>query len=417
MTLSSQAPTDHVALRPWRVLAQSLKFPSEQQRKWWLHTAPFLNSLLEQAGYSIHHQYSFLSFFQQYLVPALGNFDHDSASAFRSLSSDIYPLEMSTNHSSNGRLVRIGMEPLSVHAGTSADPLNQAALLLFLRELAIHFPHLDLLLVNHFESCLSLSPEEYKVAISLPRTEGNTQARFAGFNFQRTGDIVPKAYYAFGAKAAIQGVSKTSLVFKTLRTIDSYSSDPKYSTAVSALEGFFTSTGIEPFLVGTDCIESTKSRIKLYVRAPWFTSAGLRDLWTIGGRVDTPLAAKGLEIAQYFLGLLNYTPEQTNVEPSFSALLANYELKIGSPHPKPQIYFPLHKIDDETAADILTRFFDYLGWQGIASNFKDSLISNMPSPLWKDNKKITKWAAYAYSEAGVYLTVYYNPASAKAGSL
>lgn len=352
------------------------EFPSEQQKKWWLHTAPFLNSLLEQAEYSIHHQYRFLSFFQQYLLPAVGSFD-DSASAFRSISPDIYPLEMSTNHSDNGRLVRIGMEPLSIHAGTSADPLNQAFLRLFLGELAIHFPHVDLLLANHFESCLNLSPEEYKVAVSMPVTEANMQARFAGFNLQRTGDIVAKAYYSFGAKAAIQGVSKTTLALKTLRSIDSYSSDPKYSAAVSDLEGFFASTGIEPFLMGTDCIESTKSRIKVYVRAPWFTSAGLRDLWTLGGRVNTPLSAKGLEIAEYFMSLLNYTPEQTNVDSSFAALLANYELRIGSPHPKPQIYFPLHRIDDETAANILTRFFDYLGWQGIASNFKDSMLSNM----------------------------------------
>ncbi|KAG2417669.1 hypothetical protein HFD88_008888 [Aspergillus terreus] len=395
MTLSSQAPTDQVALKPWKVLAQSLKFPSEQQRKWWLHTAPFLNSLLEQAEYSIHHQYRFLSFFQQYLLPAVGNFD-DSASAFRSISPDIYPLEMSTNHSDNGRLP-------SSDCFSANSPSTS--------------PTVDLLLANHFESCLNLSPEEYKVAVSMPVTEANMQARFAGFNLQRTGDIVAKAYYSFGAKAAIQGVSKTTLALKTLRSIDSYSSDPKYSAAVSDLEGFFASTGIEPFLMGTDCIESTKSRIKVYVRAPWFTSAGLRDLWTLGGRVNTPLSAKGLEIAEYFMNLLNYTPEQTNVDSSFAALLANYELRIGSPHPKPQIYFPLHRIDGETAANILTRFFDYLGWQGIASNFKDSMLSNMPCPSWKDNKKFTKWAAYAYSEAGVYLTVYYNSASAKAGSL
>jgi hypothetical protein len=47
----------------------------------------------------------------------------------------------------------------------------------------------------------------------------------------------------------------------------------------------------------------------------------------------------------------------------------------------------------------------------------DWLTASRPCPSWKDNKKFTKWAAYAYSEAGVYLTVYYNSASAKAGSL
>ncbi|KAL2839747.1 aromatic prenyltransferase [Aspergillus pseudoustus] len=323
---------------------------------------------------------------------------------------------MSTNYSKNGKLVRIGLEPLGVHAGTSRDPLNQTALRLFYGELAIHFPHVDLSLLNHFESCFSLSPEEYRLAASLPASEKNMQVRFAGFNFQRNGDIVPKGYFAFGAKATVQGVSKTVLALKALRTINSYSSDLKYIAAVSHLEDFLTSTGLEPLVVGTDCIEFTKSRIKVYVKAPEFTTAGLRDLWTLGGRVNTSLRAKGLEIAEYLMGLMNYKPEHQRVDLEFSSLLANYELKIGSPHPKPQVYFPLHKVDDEEASDVITRFFDYLGWHGIATTFKEDLISNMPSASWKENKKIQKWFAYAYSEAGVYLTVYYNPASARAGS-
>ncbi|KAL3480510.1 aromatic prenyltransferase [Aspergillus californicus] len=324
---------------------------------------------------------------------------------------------MSTNYSKNGKLVRIALEPLSVHAGTSRDPLNQTVLRLFYGELAIHFPHVDLSLLNHFESCFSLSPEEYRLAASLPVSEENMQARFAGFNLQRNGDIIPKGYFAFGAKATVQGVSRTALALNALRTINSYSRDSKYLAAVSHLGDFLTSTGLEPLMVGTDCIEFTKSRIKVYVTAPQFTAAGLRDLWTLGGRVNTPLMAKGLEIAEHFMGLMNYKPEHKRVDIELSSLLANYELRIGSPHPKPQIYFPLHRVDDEEASGAIARFFEYLGWHGIATTFKEDLISNMPSTSWKDNKKIQKWAAYSYSEAGVYLTVYYNAASARAGSL
>jgi tryptophan 4-dimethylallyltransferase/cyclo-acetoacetyl-L-tryptophan dimethylallyltransferase len=57
-------------------------------------------------------------------------------------------------------------------------------------------------------------------------------------------------------------------------------------------------------------------------------------------------------------------------------LVVNYELSSGSATPKPQLYLPLHGRNDEAMANALTKFWEYLGWKGLAAQYKKDLYAN-----------------------------------------
>ncbi|KAM4058376.1 tryptophan dimethylallyltransferase domain-containing protein [Hirsutella rhossiliensis] len=57
-----------------RLLGKNLRFPNDDQRRWWEHTEPKLLKLLRDAQYPQKDQLPCLHLLQQLLVPYLGTF-------------------------------------------------------------------------------------------------------------------------------------------------------------------------------------------------------------------------------------------------------------------------------------------------------------------------------------------------------
>jgi hypothetical protein len=87
---------------------------------------------------------------------------------------------------------------------------------------------------------------------------------------------------------------------------------------------------------------------------------------------------KGLAIAEKLWSLLGFSDilyDEMDVDKL--PLTFNYELKLGGSAPKPQLYLPVQGKSDDSVADALTDFFEYLDWHGLACRYKRELVPNL----------------------------------------
>jgi DMATS type aromatic prenyltransferase len=367
---------------PWRVLGQALWFPSRDQELWWLHTAPFFNSLLTQCGYQIHEQYHYLCVYYKHFLPVLGPFirpgiEPDHLSCF---TPEGYPFELSVNFQENRSLLRLGCGPVGAFAGTEHDPMNKFATRELLVKLAQLDPNINLVWFDYFDSQLSLPAEEARVASEqlIPHLRNTNEVAFD----LKDRAMVPKSYFFVKPKSIVTGIPTGIQAFKAMEGLNA-----GFGTSLSLLKEHLLpyldgrdtgSPATEVFLIGFDCVVPEMSRLKLYVCNTHLCLANLRSFWTLGGCLSDPTTMKGLAIAERLWSLLGFSDilyDEMDVDKL--PLTFNYELKLGGSAPKPQLYLPVQGKSDDSVADALTEFFKYLDWHGLACRYKRELVSNL----------------------------------------
>ncbi|KAB8233939.1 putative dimethylallyl tryptophan synthase [Aspergillus alliaceus] len=408
----------------WRVLGQALKFMNRDQELWWLQTAPFFNQLLIQCGYPVESQYHYLCFYHRHILPVLGPFIRPGVSAdnISLFTPEGYPLELSVNYQQSHSIVRLGCGPVSEFAGTVHDPLNQFKARELLGRLALLDSNIDLRWFDYFASQLTVTIEEANLAshhLIPPLRQTNEVA----FDLKEEG-IVPKGYFFLKPKSIVTGVPTGVLAFDAIERLDAH-----FHASLAVLKEFLLpwldaqndsdAAVSDVFLIGFDCVIPRKSRIKLYVVNTHLSFDNVRALWTLGGRFDDPVTTKGLLIAEKLWSVLHFKElSYADMDADQLPLAVYYEMKHGGTAPKPQLYLPLHGVNDDFIADALTKFFEYLEWGGFAARYKQELISNFPCHDIKQTKTAQRWVSFSYTEpAGVYLTVYFHPVQGKIGSL
>jgi DMATS type aromatic prenyltransferase len=374
--------SDHASNMPWRVLGQSLGFPNHDQELWWLHTAPYFSRLLIQYGYETHSQYQHLSFYHRHILPVLGPFIRPGTTpSYPSvLGPEGYPFELSVNFQKGRGVVRLACEPIGEFAGTEHDPLNQFKGGELVGKLAHLNPNVDVRWFNYFSSQLSLT-----------REEANTATRHLIPCLQHTnvvavdlqdGEIVPKGYFFLMPKSVVTGISTSALALNAMERLDA-GFEPSLSVLRQFLSPYFDtnvsgSANPQAFSLAFDCVEPRKSRLKLYVVSRDICMENIRALWTAGGRLNDPTTLRGLTIAEKLWSLLGFKDTvYSRMTMEQLPLQVNYGMKSGSSAIKPQLYLPLQDTTDELVADALTEFFKYLEWEGLASSYKDDLVSNL----------------------------------------
>ncbi|GAB1318078.1 4-O-dimethylallyl-L-tyrosine synthase [Madurella fahalii] len=386
-----------------------------------------LSAMMRMAGYAEHCQTAHREFFARNVASSLGPYPvgtRGRPSSWQSFMTDNHtPLELSWSWSSRqgNPVVRYSAEPIGWAAGTRFDPLNTRATVELLAKTPMLAPTLDLSLYSYFLKALTVS-----VAASsgqredeLTNTDGALSQTFIAFDLGQHGMVV-KYYFMPTLKARFSGISSLELVQAAIREAPEVGS--AYQAALTALSDYINSHN-EPErpvveIVGIDCVDPSKSRIKIYVRSRKADFASMVDAMTLGGRT-TPLPEQArLGLAELWcaaFGLENDTKALLDPLPErkhrTAGLLYYFELKAGSPCPKPKVYLPVRHYaqDDEQIARGLSSFLARRG-KGVAGGSYDDGVTRLCGQReLKDGLGFHTYITCAVDGDGLAVTAYFNP--------
>lgn len=377
MSSKAEASQD-VSPTPSEILTSYFDFPSKDQEKWWQDTGHLFGRFLEATGYNVHAQYQHLLFFLKHLLPALGPYP----SSWRStITPTGLPIEFSLNFQEDSRpLARIGFEPLSHFSGTAQDSYNKIAVGDLLNQLTkVKLHDFDTELFNHFTNDFSLSRKETNALQKQGGISGgNTVRTLAAFGFDlKDGQVAVKGYAFAGLKHKATGIPVGRLISESIHKLDA---SMHCWDAFSMLNQYMEeSDGWNEYsFISWDCVDIDRSRLKLYGVHTAVTWTRIKEMWTLGGRLDgSPTIMEGLKLLEHMWSLLQINEGDRSYKGGFAAddggkttpIIWNYELHGGCPHPVPKFYFPVHGENDLRVAECISDFFAFLGWEDHAKEY------------------------------------------------
>ncbi|KAI1502979.1 dimethylallyl tryptophan synthase GliD1 [Biscogniauxia marginata] len=253
---------------------------------WWQLTGPHLAAWTHLAGYSTDRQYEALLFYYHWIVPSLGPAPNpNGALTWRCipLGDDGTPIEYSWKWNTAGGEpeIRYAIEGINELSGGDFDPLNQQATRLLLHRLRSADPSVDLSLVDHFIATLfdhdnskyaqeAASRTTMMMAHELPSSGHRFKTYFMPRKLGQTEPVVPLELWEEALVKLDPANEARAMLWDFLRN------NP---------EGKL----LEPFMVGVDnSAASSQSRIKLYFQTPHTSFESVREVMTLGGRVEVP---------------------------------------------------------------------------------------------------------------------------------
>ncbi|KAJ5629083.1 DMATS type aromatic prenyltransferase, partial [Penicillium lividum] len=417
MTVTIQKDVWSDEATPYAVLSRFNRFGTPHEQDWWKKTGRLLSKVLEAAQYSQDRQYEALLFYSQVLIPRLGPYP----SVFRSaITRSGLPLEFSVNyqqHSVAGHVVRIGLEPVAEASGTTKDPYNQKPIIELLDKLEkLGPPGFNVSLFNHFLEAHTLSEQESQElgADARPGTILTSQAAF-GFDLQPE-TISVKGYTFPGLKTQVKGQGFGSIINKSLIPLkESIGPFP----AFDLVDAYMAATdGYSQFAFWSfDCADNKKARLKLYSAHNSVLWSKIQEIWTLGGRVDTPVVQKGLDYLRELWRLTGISEGDRAFTGGFddgkdatpTPMVWNYEMRVGEAMPLTKFYFPVHGENDERIIRGLAKFLAHIGLVSDGNNLENVIQGFYPNLQLSKTSRLISWISFAYTEkTGVYLSVYYH---------
>ncbi|KAL1971183.1 hypothetical protein VTN77DRAFT_135 [Rasamsonia byssochlamydoides] len=439
--LSSQA-LDYVSLRPpsalraekqshnsvYHNLTTVLHFADEDQHFWWTETASIIGKLMESAGYDVDSQRFYLLLYHARIVAALGPKPKPGSSAapWESFMTDDHtPIEISWNLGANLSVVRFSIEPVGPLAGTSVDPFNQRRAIELLEQANKLSSDVDLQWFNHFRKRFLVEDHKTETVLGkLPANEHSSQL-FVAFDLDN-GKATTKAYIFPILKAVERGISPLDLVSQAIRQLDTPTIS--VSPAWAVVEDFIRSCPVESRpkteFVAVDCVEPKESRIKVYIRTQHMALEKVKDVFTLGGRLNDRTTQTALRMLEELWRLVLNLPDNVRDSDELrprdgnsaghrtSGLLFNFEMRPGTPLPEPKVYIPVRHYarSDLDIARGLTSFFRRRGWTSLARMYTTNLKEMFPHHPLAETTGTHTYIVFAYKKkTGVYLTAYYNP--------
>lgn len=275
--------------------------------------------------------------------------------------------------------VRYVTEPIGRSAGTELDPLNQQALRETLLGLADLMPAVDMTWVNHFLATL------YDHDHSKYMKEAAAGAHL-GTSVQIAAELLPsgvtlKAYF-FPRKLGQNGLMPMNQWEGAISQLD------PDNTARAALHAFLAdgpeSQLLTPFSLAVDAVALAQSRLKWYFHSPKTTFTSVRNVMTLGGRIDRPYLPTALDklfgLIKAVTGVPDDFDEHTELPaaPSWdssrkakfgdlakmlSGYLYYFDIAPGNALPEIKIFVPVryYAHDDLKLADGITRWMESQG--------------------------------------------------------
>jgi DMATS type aromatic prenyltransferase len=360
---------------------------NNDQEQWWHDCGPLFGRFLQVAEYDLHQQYQYLLFLERHLIPALGPHPQKWRST---ITRSGLPIEYSMNFQGSRKpTLRIGFEPVSILSGSERDPYNQIAIGDLMSVVAkLNLPGFDARLYRHFINDFSLTKKEeavlQRLGLSVSKGIICSQAAF-GFDL-KGGTVTVKGYVQCGRKARAMDVPVGRLIAESVRKITVHTG---CCDAFALLHDYMEQTeGYNEFtFLSWDCIDMAQSRLKFYGVHNEVTFRKVAEMWTLGGRLESPEIVQGLKLLRQLWDVLDLS-EATDCEYTggfddgitsgekevSSPVIWNFELKPGDIHPQPKFYFPIHgRQNDSKVAEALAQFWASIGWMELASSYPQTL--------------------------------------------
>ncbi|KAL8806332.1 MAG: hypothetical protein Q9200_005077 [Gallowayella weberi] len=255
-----------------------------------------LATLLQRADYDLVAQYSYIHFFVDRIIPALGPANGLSSKQTRwksFMTDDHTPIELSWEWGNPGSPpdIRYSIETIGTLAGKIADPFNTLATQRLLEQLQHSIPQIDLGWYDHFTQHLlpnaqDLIAYQESHATSLPTEPTSTS--FIAFDQRRRGPMTVKAYFIPTVKAAFSGIPTYDLIIHAIHTLPQRR--PETCQALRLLTNFIETHSrgaqLECEILGIDCTSPSTARLKIYLRSRQTSFDAVREVMTLGGRMD-----------------------------------------------------------------------------------------------------------------------------------
>ncbi|KAJ0419476.1 tryptophan dimethylallyltransferase-domain-containing protein [Aspergillus carlsbadensis] len=387
---------------PFDVLSTYISFPTLDQEQWWKTTGPVLSRILAASEYSLEQQYKYLTFHHAQIVPRLGPYPARFTSG---VTRSGLPIDFSMNYQQHGAgnpMVRIAFEPVDSYSGTDHDPFNQA-------------PAADLFHALAGLGIEGFDPQLYELFAAehiLPRARAKARGVPIWDLIAETVSHVRDATATTTTTTTTNTANNTG---KNLDCVDAFALIRDYVCTKHDLYHDFT-------LFSWDYISPAQSRLKYYCVSSDTTWARVEDLWSLGGRAQSPSHTAGLpylrklwEILELAEGTRMFSGEGSysddTVEEQDQAPMAwNYEMRGGEKVPLTKFYFPLYGMNDALCVGRIVRFFEWMGWGERAARFAGVVSGFYPDRDLAKTARLLLWVSFAYTEkTGVYLSVYFHP--------
>lgn len=338
---------------------------------WRRDSGNMLWDMLEMGGYTSQSQELHAQFFARNVSKSLG--PHPAASqkpdSWKSFMTDDHtPIELSWNWSASRKIptVRYSVDPIGISAGSALDPFNTQASIELLQKTLPSAPGMDLGWYEYFTKVLTISgkglSKKELAASSIPRSQ-----QFLAFELLDD-TVMTKVYFLPQWKALRTGRSTLSVVENSIRGLGA--SDPCLPAAFEVIAKYIRSFSPEERpeveIVAIDCIDPSKSRIKIYLRSRRTSFDSVIDMMTLGGNLP-PMSEKGqASLEDLWCSVLSLDdsskdlPEQSH---RTAGILYYLELKAGSPLPKAKVYIPAKHYgkNDQAVARGLDKFLGKRG--------------------------------------------------------
>lgn len=250
-------------------------------RFWWDHFAPFVWAHLVASGrYSEDDIFSQLEILRDGVITCLC-LPTMAQHAMKPASS---PFELSWNFTPQGNTVRYLFQPL-----------DNGKLLQYLKVWEKHNARVDTRWFRQFEAEWVLRPghKDYRVDGSLHGPDSHPDEMYS-VQVLMSNDLVGaeaqlKAYFLPNVLAHATGRSTEKMTLDMLRSLDPFG--PELEPQVQQLEDFLQACPYRYHveMVGIDCSDPARARIKVYVRITDASRAALKYFVTRGNRLDDEL--------------------------------------------------------------------------------------------------------------------------------
>ncbi|KAJ5650268.1 aromatic prenyltransferase [Penicillium longicatenatum] len=143
-----------------------------------------------------------------------------------------------------------------------------------------------------------------------------------------------------------------------------------------------------------------KSRHKLYGRVKDMSWSKVEEVWTLGGRIDSPESNRGFEYLQKLWTLLQIG---NGPHPLGIHLVWNYETKAGLKVPATKIYLPVYGLNDQDNVRAIAQYLTQIGLDAHGSAYEQTVGDFFPDLNLNQTDRLICWVSFAYTEkTGVY---------------
>ncbi|KAF4415038.1 prenyltransferase [Fusarium acutatum] len=298
-TTFSECPSGPSA---WSIASQWLD-PGAQSAPWWKLIGPQLCLLAQEARYPLEKQFEIILFLYAKVLPRVGPLNKggklNSPSRYTSLlTDDGTPFEYTWkwNSSTSSPEIRYCIEAIGSHTGVPTDPYNNLETeKLLTQDLASCVPGLYLTWFHHFAKAFGINQRQ--VASDNPNAP--KASMFVAFEHVLKGVIV-KAYFLPSAEAGSGGPPTFETFASAARGVLTHAA--ALDAALDYVQNNAMGIDLVPDMLAVDCVDPTKSRLKLYVSSTETSFASIVSVMTLGGKISN--MDRGIRELELLLSLI-----------------------------------------------------------------------------------------------------------------